>query len=497
MIRHSAADKFLRDLRSPHGKVRLVELHADTPGGRRSGIGEIGWEGGKYRIEWFVPSAGNLSGVIPGLSKESHGPKTYTKADKLRMQAATTSGLRLEFDVFPTGNFRTSTSSPFVLLFFDTHHLSIVKPEVDPVEEAAFAARMKARGLPWPDSSPPPEEVLHHAVFVGIESPLRIQRKTVTTVVNEFHGTNEGFKSDTWMLEWEGMSFGLIQREKELHIYMRIKNSKHTMEEEESTFTAFLNSISFTHGFRAFPTAREVCHDHKVVKCEIGDLDGVSSSQAATLGEWFMMSDCEIMMTSAFDFFRSDSKLVSKFWKFHGLVCQAHEGSTVRHSDLLAICTVFEGLIKCLFAHHHLKSTAVQSTRADEFSIAKKAVSDWLNSKHLGSGSVVDCPWSRLIGYIETCDFVSSQEQIRAVSDFYGLNWEGDMKEVFQIWKRQRNPMAHGTIRDKDEDETKGGFIAWSRLTGAIKHLILAEMGYVGSFRYSPMEPGLEQMRIK
>lgn len=496
MIRHTKADKFLTDLRKPNGMVRLVELHAETPAGTRSGIGEIEWRDGKYRIEWLLSHEVALSGVMEAFIKEWNGPKLYTKVDRWRMQGVTANGLHLEFDVYPPRSSQI-TNSPFIRFKFETHVLKVVEPEVDPEEEAEFAARMVMYGLDLPGSSASPKEVLHHAVFLGIESPLRRQRQTVTTIVNDFHGEMEGIKNDTWVWEKDGMTFALIQREEGLHAYLRLKNPRHPLEEQERIFTAFFNTIGFTHGFRAFPAAREVCHDLTVVKCWIANLDKLAGTSAASLGDRTSMSDCDAMVVAGFDFFLSGSALVSRFWNLHGILCEAHEGSVIRRSDLLALCTVFDGLIGCLFDHHRLKASTRKSERAEEFSAAKLAVSEWLQAKHVASGSKMDSSWDRFIGYFKSCGYVRPEEKIRAVSDFYGFPWDGDMAEIFRIWKQQRNPLAHGSTRDLNDDGVKSMFAAWSRLTGAINRFMLAEMGYTGWFCYSVMEPGLQEIQVR
>jgi hypothetical protein len=84
-----------------------------------------------------------------------------------------------------------------------------------------------------------------------------------------------------------------------------------------------------------------------------------------------------------------------------------------------------------------------------------------------------------------------------AVAECFEFPWAGDVEEIFDIWNSHRHGLAHGAEVKSDFDSIKGQFQAWSRLSGAIHRFILAEMGYIGSFSYSPMEPGLVEMDLK
>lgn len=502
MIHHSKAAKFLSAVRKPRRKVMLAELRAETPVGGITGTGSIVLTKGRYRIKWRLPDDEKTEDLHALIKAEFGRTRTYTKEDCWQMNAITEDGLCLEFEVFPPATWNASNHQ-LISLNLQASRLKVIKAKVNPEEEAAFVARVQALGFDWPgsdESDIPPKEALHHAVLVGVKTPLRRQRATTTTVTNDFLGeAGSGWKCDTWMLEKDGMTFALIQKKKKLHAYLRFKNPECSEVEQEARFTAFLNAIAFTHGCRPWPLVREVCHDLRVVKCELFPDERLSQTSAAPMSDRLMAfhSESESMIMKAFDFYRSGSPLIKRYKRLHALLCEAHEGSTIRETDLLALCTVFEGLIGCLFDHHHLKSPTQQSARADEFSAAKLVVSDWLNAKHLESNDPTDCPWSRLIGYIEKCDFVSAQEKIRAVSDLHGIPWDGDMKDVFRMWRKQRNPLAHGSGRDENPKGLREMFPAWSRITGAINRLMLAEMGYTGWFRYSPMEGELQELEIR
>ena len=203
------------------------------------------------------------------------------------------------------------------------------------------------------------------------------------------------------------------------------------------------------------------------------------------------------MISKAFDFYRAGSPLINRFNRLHSLLCEAHEGMIIRETDMLALCTVFEGLIGCLFDHHRLKEPTRASIAAVQFKEATDAVRAWLKQKDDESVSSKDSPWDRLIGFIKNCGYVRTQEKLKAVAEYYGISWNGDMEEVFGMWKKQRNPLAHGSGREEGPDGMREMFHAWSRITGTINRLMLSEMKYDGWFCHSPMEAGKEVLEIR
>lgn len=502
MIRHSEAAKFLAAVSKSHGKVTLAELRGETPVGGVLGTGSISLKKGRYRIKWRLPDEEKTDDLQKWLAKEWGKPKTYTQEDRWQMIAVTEDGLCLEFKVFPPAT-RDLSNHRLISINLQTSQLKVVKAPVDPEEEAAFIAKVQALGINWSgtvDTDAPPKEALHHAVLVGIESPLRRQRATTTKITNDFLGeAGSGWKNDTWMLERDGMTFALIQKKKKLHAYLRFEKPECSEEEQETRFSAFLDAIAFTHGCRPWPLVREVCHGHQVVKCEIFTKERISQTSSAPMTDCLMAfhEESESMIQAAFDFYRSGSPLIKRFNRLHSLLCEAHEGTTIRETDMLALCTVFEGLIGCLFDHRRLKEPTRTSIAAAQFTAATDAVREWLKQKDEETGGSTDSPWDRLIGFIKSCGYVRTQEKLKAVAEFYGISWNGDMAEVFRMWKKQRNPLAHGSGREEGPNGMREMFHAWSRITGTINRLMLAEMGYNGCFCYSRMESGMEVLEIR
>ena len=501
LIRHEDAARFLRGIQQPNGGIDLSEVRVEAFESTFRGTGSIRWKEDDYRIEWNLPDGPASEQFIQSMRHERGNPRTYTKSDRWNVRAVTRDGLNLEFRIFPPLKWTSSTGHPH-RIDLRTCHLSIAKPERNAEEEQAFRDRLAGLGLHWnseDEPEPPSSNALHHAVFPGVKSPLRYQRETSTNVKNDFLGEFEEKTGDTWISTREGMTFALVQRGEDLHAFVRFSDSSQIFPHQEDVFSAFLHAVGFTHGFRPRPMLREVSHGIVNAKCEIGSIEILRKSSAAPLSETLIVNypKSETMLLVAFDFFMNKGQLSDQIRRLHGLLCEAHEGTLIRHSDILALCTIFEGTINSLFDHLSLKKGVNGSAAAKAFEQAKRSLLGWLETQQAGENAEEESVRGRMIGIVKSSSFIRTEEKLRAISAHYGFPWEGDVDEVFNMWKKQRNPIAHGSGQDESESSMKTMFASWSRMTGFINRLSLAEMGYVGCLSYSPMEENLVLKRIQ
>ncbi len=500
ILQNREADNFLKVMRKGKRSIPFLRLTAFTDVGEIIGSGSISSDGDKYLIEWYVPDGELAQKILRDLEKG--GPRIYTPEHRWEMDGETSEGLVLSFKVFPP-RLGSRSSLKVIRLDLETSRLLVTRKKSTLEDEAEFAARVRSFGFSLAESKATEsssKDSVYHAAFLGVKSPLRTQRKTTIEIANDFlGGAGSSWKSDTWMLVRDHMTFALIQRKNRLHAYLSFESCDLSEDEQESRFTAFLEAVAFTHGCRPWPLFRELIQDCRTVECVIFTPDRVLQTSAAPLDDRTIAfhPEAESMMVSALDFYSKGSDLVRQFNRLRSILCEAHEGRVIREADILALCTVFEGVIKCLFDHYELRDRTQNSSGASQFKEASLAVREWLNQKHVKLANTKDSPWFRLIGFIKSCGYIRTDERANAVADFYGIPWEGDMELVLEMWKSQRHPLAHGARRDDDPAATKEMFRAWSRITGAINRLMLAEMGYLGWFRYSAMEAGLHEMNLK
>lgn len=500
MIFHSGAARFYDQLKGNRERVVLAELNAITPAGNVPGSGTVELTEGKFGFVWRPSDGSGSDDMIKEIMREWDGPRTYTRQHRWKFEVATHEGFRFEFDAFPPAEWR-SVNHRMAEIDFEADRLRAVSEKWDPDDEALFHATLEKYGWkprPEREAQEPPEEILHHALFLGISSPLCGKSRTETEVTNEFFGKSSGWAYDTWTLDHDGMTFALIQREEGLHAYLRLRKSVLSEEEQKQKFTAFLNALAVTHGFRPWPMVKEVRHDGDNVRCELAETEQLSQMSLAPLTKHLvdLRKEGEAMVVAAYDYLADTGGIAMNLGRLHGILCEAHEGKTIRESDLLALCTVFEGLVSTLFDHHGLKQISKTAVAAAEFKDAVASVTGWLEGKDSEAGCDSESAWSRLIGIIKSCGYVRTEEKLKVLSNFYGIPWVDDMEQVLKKWKKQRNPLAHGAGRDRRDNELPEMFAAWSRITGAFHRLMLAEMNYSGWFRYSPMEAGREELKI-
>jgi hypothetical protein len=204
------------------------------------------------------------------------------------------------------------------------------------------------------------------------------------------------------------------------------------------------------------------------------------------------------MLGIAYDYFKGEQAIVTRIKKAMWLYRDAASNAVPFPIKVLTACTLFEGLVKYLFDAHALKAPTKNGEESAAFKATKDAAKELLMVKHreTATDADVESDWSRMAGYLNGCGFVRPKERLKAVADHFGFQWENDVEQIHETWNRHRNGLAHGAEVKSDFDSISGLFQGWSRLSGAIHRFILAEMGYVGSFSYSPMEPGLVEFNI-
>jgi hypothetical protein len=202
------------------------------------------------------------------------------------------------------------------------------------------------------------------------------------------------------------------------------------------------------------------------------------------------------MIGSAARFFSSDSRLARVILDFAFLHRDAGMTAVPLKVQVLTACTIFEGLVVELLKEHQLEEGALLSDDGQAFDAAKKAALAWTREQGAGQ-EAANTPWARISSRLANSPYLRTKEKVKAVGDHYGLPWEGDFKEVYSIWEQVRHALAHGASGEMDFNRSRKFFTAWSRLSGAIFRFTLAEMGYTGWFRYSPMEDELQELEIR
>ena len=252
-----------------------------------------------------------------------------------------------------------------------------------------------------------------HLIFHGPKLKM-LNAGSDTVRKNDFLGEATSSSFDTHLFEGESYEAALIQREKELHLYLRSKENGVKEANLISLIDCVSRATSFTLGFHPWPIYHEFRKDHRIVERWLSPrlnlrqtfLAPISNSLWSSLRERKEESFHRIIPIIA-DGLRAlpkteREKLNQLLWHF-----RCGEFGALSHSMvLLIICTILEGLTKLI--------TGVSE-----------------DERH------------------------SAQDVWKAAMERLNLSWDRWGKEYFELWRDRRNQLAHGWVFISD-DELEG-----------------------------------------
>lgn len=434
------------------------------------------------------------------------GPKIHTSKDRWKLTACTVDGIQFESAVFPASNANIKNGA-LAQITCSTHEI-IVTPKVLDATDFGFVRKIlddlqgkELKSGDIIDSTLDKTEAKpskFHAIFPGVKC-LLADRFTSIERSNDFLGSSSSQQRDTFVAENAEYRIGLVEFDGELHVYLELPPSERSELEERRLFSALLDSVAFVHGCHPHPSLKEYSRSGRIVCCELFAASTLEAASIKPTNRWIAhAAPSETMIEVAYRFFGGSQAIVRRIKKTMWLYRDAASEAVPLPIRVLTACTLFEGLVKNLFDAHELRGPTKKGEAAAVFKSNKEEAKKLLMAKH--DETVTDgkseSDWSRMAGWLNRCDYVRPKERLRAVAEYFGFSWEGDVEEIYEIWQGSRHGLAHGGEVTLDEQTIQRLFVAWSRLSGAIHRFILAEMGYVGQFAYSPLEAGLETMTL-
>ena len=348
-----------------------------------------------------------------------------------------------------------------------------------------------------PNAEARPVKVRFNALIKGFKL-IFCDSETRITESNSFLG--EGYRSvgDTCHGEVPGWKFGLIQRASDLEVHFRSRDGhvSQGVESDDSLFRAFLDGLAFTHGQHTWPLWLQHRRDGKLVLDRIHvDTQTTRSSHApfreslvyhARLkdAQW-KLQDC---LEKAYLFFAVESKFRDEITRLLYLLREATSSDVAHSITLLAVCSLFESLIRAVYRHRVAPSVEAD-TKA--FEAIKEQVCKYLKDcGKAGHGIHYD----RLNSILEHTEALSIRGQFQELVSRMGLNADYWGK-VYRLWTSSRNPASHRiTSSDRSEETDRATLIAESRVAGAINGLVLKLVGYTGPAVGSAFEDMLVQI---
>jgi hypothetical protein len=308
---------------------------------------------------------------------------------------------------------------------------------------------------------------------------------------NDFLGESRESAADTFSGQFDGIEYGLVQRGKDLNVYLFLATSTDEVAPiamQEQFLTAFLTGLAFATGQHCWPY--RVVIRQNGTKC----LDKVRPFRAfyrsslapfserigfnAAVGsiEW-NFSDFLGKATHFFNRHNALSEAASKaLWLLRSSGAKGNPGEIT----LISLCVLLESLAVLIFDEIKLTSNADVTS----FEEARKEVTGWLD-KHPRKS---ETGFARLRSRVNSSEALRPTDKYRAVCDHFGLKWEGLMKEAWNTWHSVRHKAVHSVLAPDKEDSAEGHFTAVGRISGAINILILRLIGYSGIARTSVYE---------
>lgn len=295
---------------------------------------------------------------------------------------------------------------------------------------------------------------------------------TRTVRTNPFLGKTSGGKLDTLVAHGSSFDVALIQRETDLQIHLRSKaryRSKNSAEDSKR-FQAVLNAIGFCYGFNPWPYRLQQWRDGRQVLDRLTARERLPKTIYAPFDVALGQSDAPPIQLLT-RFFAQRSAISEKISTFLFLFRQAGDEPVHLPVKTLAFCSLFEGLVHLLFEELKLE----KKLRKDnpDFS-AFLAERDRLASELETKGRAGDLSSKRLARLISPADAIRMKDKFKALCEALSLDY-AKMKPHYEAWYEERNPLMHGTWRNRDSD-----FIHQARIAGAINILLLKLMGYSG-----------------
>jgi len=504
MIWTTDAKKLLEELEQGDSLLTLDSLTIQAGEATLVGRGTLQRENGRFSM-----TARFDHGSVPGAFAQSHltemqKPRLYSRDDFWPMEAKTSGGVSFECKVGPPHGW-TDRSDGVTEICCHIDKLTL-KSETDTdflinlfnAIKGAEITKCKKIDVPLDSLKCCPSRF--HAILPGVKCVLAEHRTRIERH-NVFFPVTSSEKLDTYVDVNPDRSIGIIEEDGDLHVFLELPPSDSSEETENAIFSALLDAVAFTHGCQPFPRLREYRRAGRVVCCEIAP---VTDLEIATIkpicdSAVHMGMNTRAMLGVAFEYFKGDKAIVTRIHKAMWLYRDAASNAVPLPIQVLTACTLFEGLVNNLFDTHGLNGPTKMGEPSVAFKANKQEAKELLMARHreVTLDAKAKSDWSRMAGYLNNCGFVRPEERLKAVAEHFGFQWENDVEQIHEIWNRHRNGLAHGVEVKSDFDSIGELFQGWSRLSGAIHRFILAEMGYVGSFSYSPMEPGLVEMDLK
>jgi hypothetical protein len=469
------ADEFVKLARTGDAKFRVTKviLHAEGQKFRCQGSLLVGKRDFELNLE-------------VDLKHQTPEPKrvVWTPADAWKVSGTIEGDLKFSCDqVSPLGKehfWSFGERKPYI------QKLSLESIDLIPSGFDALSPVQKAKllGRPIP-KKPKYPDVEFHAMLFGCK-PVFLNAGTRTEIKNDFLGNFRGGSSfDTFIDRNNDYDFALIKKDGDTHIHFRSKSQFHSVSAADDwrRFYALLFAIGFTHGFQPWPyrilhyrDGRKIADKITVPRKLAKTIHAPFDDGIGHLGNLGRKGSQNSVIRLAARFFEKKTPLSENL--SHLLFLFREAGGSSAHFDIktLALCSLFEGVVTLMFDELKLEDELRRtSSQFDEY----LKLRDRLVKRLRRLASRNNRPsFERLAGSLNSAKEFRVKDKFKVVCEHFGLNYENEMEQHFEAWKKKRNPMMHGSWNSKTTDYSDQALIA-----GAINILVLKLIGYSGQMR--------------
>ena len=193
---------------------------------------------------------------------------------------------------------------------------------------------------------------------------------TSQVITNPFGGERSRSSLDTFSGELDNFAYALIKEEDDVTVHFLSNGDNHISQseaEEERIFRAFLGAIAFTHGVHAWPYRIEHWRHGAKVSDRVTARRTLKATSHTPFSEQLAFNaqihsvewDFRDAVRKAFEFFATGSTLSKEVTQILFLVREAAAKGVHSEITTLALCTLFENVIRLLFRHHDWPAVAV------------------------------------------------------------------------------------------------------------------------------------------
>jgi len=468
------ANEFVEIVREGSDKLRVDDIVLSAWGQNVHGKGMLRISKERILIDLTINDGEEFPNVPDGI---------YTKKDHWKLKGMIEDALEFRCDcIKPSGN------PWYKKVTFELHPMNLVPSEFEAMSvkdlEIEHLKRQNASTASEKSNQAEAEEIPEdnsvHFKAVLLEYPF-FERTHADGIKGEIDGYDWTLKKDT---------------KKDLHVALISKKEYCSSGEQEDwrKFYALMNALAFVHGTNAWPYRIEYWRAGR----KINDQVTAASRLAKTFHTPWPIEEVGKVQWSYTDtikkvaaFFGTSSNLSKEISNILFLFREADNGV---HSEITttALCVLFENLVRRLFDELKLREKALsESTSLKLFAEAIEEVSNYIQPQIDKKGD----GYKRLYGVVSKTQLFDMQERFHAVTNHYHLQWEDDMKIIFNIWSTARNSLVHDRTRaDREDEEWKKLITDESQIAGAINILLLKLFGYSGQMRCSAIEEKYRQI---